>query len=145
MIIVDASVAMKWFVEEELHAEAGRLKQVFTHLAAPDFMLIELASIAWKKVRRGELSAAAAMAIAADLQRSPLPFLATAALIDDALAVALEIDHPIYDCLYLVTARQLDGICLTADQRLCTRVASTRFADNVRSLHEVDAVIATLV
>jgi predicted nucleic acid-binding protein len=144
LIIVDASVAMKWFVEEELHAEAGRLKQVFAHLAAPDFMLIELANIAWKKMRRGELSATAAMAIVGDLKRSPLSFLATAALVDDALAVALEIDHPIYDCLYLATARQLDGICLTADRRLCSRVASTRFADNIRPLDEVDTVIAAL-
>lgn len=142
MIIVDASVVMKWFVEEELHAEAQRLKQVSAYLAAPDFMLLEVANIAWKKVRRGELSAAAAMAIGADLRSSPLLLLSTTALMNDALAMAIEIDHPVYDCLYLAAALRQRGICLTADRRLCTRIASTRFADHVLPLTEVGTVIA---
>ena len=142
MIIVDASVVMKWFVEEELHAEANRLKQVFAQLAAPDFMLLEVANIAWKKVRRSELSAAEAMAIGADLRSSPLLLLSTAALIDDAVAMAIEIEHPVYDCLYLAAALCQRGICITADRRLCTRIASNRFADHVLPLEEVDAVIA---
>jgi predicted nucleic acid-binding protein len=142
VIIVDALVVMKWFVEEELHAEAKRLKQVFAYLAAPDFMLLDVANIAWKKVRRGELAAAAAMAIGADLRRTPLPLLPTTALIDDALTMATEIDHPVYDCVYITAALRQRGICLTADRRLCTRIASTRFADHILPLAEVDAVIA---
>jgi predicted nucleic acid-binding protein len=142
VIIVDASVVMKWFVEEELHAKAKRLRQAFAQLAAPDFMLLEVANIAWKKVRRGELSAAAAMAIGADFRSSPLLLLSTTALIDDALATAIEIDHPVYDCPYLAAALQQRGICLTADRRLCTRIASTRFADHILPLTEVDTVIA---
>jgi predicted nucleic acid-binding protein len=133
---------MKWFVEEELHAEAKRLKQVFSQLAAPDFMLLEVANIAWKKVRLGELSAAAAMAIDADLRRSPLQLISTLALTDDALAMAIEIDHPVYDCVYIAAALRQRGICLTADQRLCTRIASTRFAAHILPLAEVDTVIA---
>lgn len=144
MIVVDASVVMKWFVAEAMHAEAGRLKPVFVRLVAPDFMLTEVANIAWKKVRRGELSADAAAAIIAELRTSPLRLVPTPPLMEQALAVALEVDHPVYDCLYVAAAMQLKGVCLTADRRFVTQLHGTRLAGYVAELGEVDAVVDRL-
>jgi len=54
-LIVDASIALKWGVDEVGTPEALALKR--THrLAAPDLLVAECANILWKKVRRGELS-----------------------------------------------------------------------------------------
>lgn len=144
MIIVDASVAMKWFVAEDGHIEARRLQAVFTRLAAPDFLLIEVANIAWKKARRGELPLATASAIVTDLRASPLRLIEAGTLIEAALALSLEIDHPVYDCLYLAAAVQLDGVCLTADQRLIAKAGTTRLAGRARALSSAEAVLADL-
>jgi predicted nucleic acid-binding protein len=54
-LVVDASIAVKWVVEEEgtLHALA-LLRQA--KLIAPELLVAECANILWKKVLRDELS-----------------------------------------------------------------------------------------
>ncbi len=54
-LVIDASVAIKWVIEEEGTAEALTLRR--QHLIAPDLIIPECANILWKKVRRDELSA----------------------------------------------------------------------------------------
>ena len=55
--VVDASVAIKWFVEEE-HAVAARrvLADGYT-LSAPDLVWLACGNILWKKIQHGELTA----------------------------------------------------------------------------------------
>ncbi|CAK0765232.1 hypothetical protein CCP3SC1_450011 [Gammaproteobacteria bacterium] len=68
-LIVDASIAVKWVVEEVGTNEALILKH--THrLAAPDLIIAECANILWKKVRRGELSPDEASLAARLLQKA---------------------------------------------------------------------------
>src|SRR3989304_9486659 len=58
VLIVDASVAAKWFVEEE-HGEAAlSVLDEKNQLHAPDFLLLEMDSIVCKWVRRGVVSPA---------------------------------------------------------------------------------------
>ncbi|MCP5012242.1 MAG: type II toxin-antitoxin system VapC family toxin [Aestuariibacter sp.] len=52
--VVDASVAMKWFVPEELSQEALTYLKDEHELLTPDLLWPEFANIAWKKVRRVE-------------------------------------------------------------------------------------------
>jgi predicted nucleic acid-binding protein len=54
-LVIDASVAIKWFAPELLSAEAERLLDVDDALFAPDLLLVERGNIIWKKVRLGEL------------------------------------------------------------------------------------------
>ena len=54
--IVDASVAIKWVVDEPGTEHALLLRR--DSLAAPDLLVPECANILWKKVRRKELSEA---------------------------------------------------------------------------------------
>ena len=64
--MVDASVAIKWFVEEPDSAAAARLLR--DHLSAPDLLVPECANILWKKVACGELSLDEAEVIATALE-----------------------------------------------------------------------------
>ncbi len=46
----------------------------------------------------------------------------------------MEIDHPIYDCLYLAAAERLSTQLVTADARFINRVRATPYAPRVRAL-----------
>ena len=52
--VVDASVAIKWFIDEPDSAEAAFLLR--HPLSAPDLLAPERANVLWKKVTRAELS-----------------------------------------------------------------------------------------
>ena len=52
MIVVDASVAIKWFVGVPLHPEARHIYKYQLDIQAPDFILIEVPNVAWKKAQR---------------------------------------------------------------------------------------------
>jgi predicted nucleic acid-binding protein len=113
-------------------------------LAAPDFCLVELANIAWKKVRQGILLPDEAKAMAPSLRQSGVRFLPSPPLLGDALDLARELDHPVYDCLY-VAAMDLLGACLvTWDKPLHAKLAGSRFGASVYLLSEVDRLLGDL-
>lgn len=135
-LVVDASVAVKWFVNEELHAEALRLLVVSEPLRAPDFILAEAANVFWRKRLADDIEEALALR-ALDELRSNLPILYPLAdLAGRALKIALHLRHPIYDCLYLACAEAAQGVLVSADQRLRRIVADTPFAPLMRDLRD---------
>ena len=71
-VVVDASVAIKWFVPE-IHADAARrlLREGMT-LLAPDLIWAEVANALWRKWREKELVAEAVEGILNDFRRYPL-------------------------------------------------------------------------
>jgi predicted nucleic acid-binding protein len=117
-VVVDASVAVQWFSREPGAEAAARLLGEHRPLIAPDMMPIEVANALWKKVRRGD------MAIA-DLERSlvrllgpALVLISTAPMLPRAARLAVELDHPVYDCVYLSLAEDQRATLATADARL---------------------------
>lgn len=121
-LVVDSSVVTKWIFEEEGTPEALTLRRD-VHLLAPELLVAECANILWKKVRRHELQRDEALVAARALERAEIEILPTRALLSAAARIALELDHPAYDCLYLALA--LDNGCrfVTADQRFLRRLA----------------------
>ncbi len=47
-------------------------------------------------------------------------------LVEEALATAAAFDHPVYDALYLVTARRVAAMVCTLDRRLAALLEETR-------------------
>ncbi|MDP6352990.1 MAG: type II toxin-antitoxin system VapC family toxin [Alphaproteobacteria bacterium] len=133
-MVIDASVAIKWFVVEDQSEQALELLEHDDRLLAPDFIVLEIANITWKKARRGEIEAAHALSIATAIRQGPLTFHASTELNDRALQIALELDHPIHDCLYLACAEYHQCPLITADRRLHARVQNTNLADLTRTL-----------
>lgn len=132
-ITLDASVAIKLYVLEDMHDTAHRLVAEAGALFAPDFLLVEVCNIAWKKVRRQEIGAVQAREILTLLRRR-LNFFATTELVEPALQIALTLGHPVYDCLYIACAEMTDSVVVTADQRLCAAVQGTDFEPLTRYL-----------
>lgn len=130
MMIVDASVAFKWLVDEEYSRDA-RAWLSRASMAAPPLLLVELGNALWKRVRRGELrdvdGATRLLARVADL----VAVEHDEAVAQRALVLAVELDHPIYDCVYLAMAEWRNQPLLTADKRFVDRVAGTGYAARV--------------
>ena len=138
-IIVDASVAVKWFVEETLHDEARRLVKYQREIQAPEFILIEVANVAWKKAVRKEISNDQVRAIVHMIPQFIPVLLPSSTLLERATELAIELTHPIYDCLYIACAELTDAVLVTADARICEAVAAGPYAAHVRHLSEVTA------
>jgi predicted nucleic acid-binding protein len=135
--VVDSSVAMKWITPEPLSAQAEGLQTCGAPLHAPDFLDIELAAIAWKKVRRDGMLRSDADAIVALLPDLPLTRHPTGPLVAPAFDLADRTNRTVYDCLYLALAVQLDGVMVTADEELVHALAGTAWAARITKLSEL--------
>ena len=127
-IVVDASVVVKWFVEEDLADEAAALLHRPPPLYAPDLIVCEVTNAAWKKLARGAIGREQAEAIALSLPRSPLHLTASLFLHQRALEIAIDLRHSVYDCLYLACAERVGGTVVTADWTLFNKVKESSFA-----------------
>lgn len=117
--VVDSSVAIKWVVEEPGSKEALAL---FRHrLYAPELLIAECANVLWKKARRNELTKDEALLCARLLQRADIDLSPMRPLLDSATRLALALDHPAYDCVYLALADSLSCDLVTADARLVAK------------------------
>lgn len=114
--IVDASVAIKWVVDEPDTEIALRPRGARLH--APDLIFAECANILWKKAARGQLSPDAADFAARALEGADIEVVATRPLVARATALSIRLGHPAYDCLYLLAAADLALPLVTADARL---------------------------
>jgi predicted nucleic acid-binding protein len=134
-MIVDASVAIKWLAPEEGSDLADRLLTE-RELAAPDLIFAELANAIWKKRLRGEI-----VATPPSLDRFSQYFEVIApcqSLAVRAAELAIELEHPAYDCFYLALAEQFDTVVVSADQRLSNRLAGTAHEKLLLRLEHVD-------
>ena len=113
---IDASVASKWVVEEAGSDRARRLSRA--RLEAPDLLLAECANILSKKTRLGDLSRRDASECLALLLRAPVTLADSRGLAGLALQLSFELNHPVYDCVYLALAVRRGVPLVTADERL---------------------------
>lgn len=116
-LVVDASVAAQWALSEPGTERAIALRSR-DDLIAPSLIVAEIANALWKAERRGELKSADALAA---MNTILIPFEALIPnedLRQRALEIAIELDHPIYDCFYLALAERERCAMMTADKRL---------------------------
>jgi predicted nucleic acid-binding protein len=124
-LVVDASIAVKWVVEEDGTSAALALRKK-AKLIAPELLVAECANILWKKVARDELSQAEALLAARLLQGCEIELLPTRSLLAAATRMAIELDHPAYGCLYLALAAENECRFVTADERLLRKLGEGR-------------------
>ena len=124
-LVIDASIAVKWVVEEEGTPEALALRQK-AKLIAPELLVAECADILWKKVQRGELLQDEVLLAARLLQGSEIELLPTRSLFETATRMSIEIDHPAYDCLYLALAVEKKCQLVSADERFLRKLRQGR-------------------
>lgn len=132
-VVIDASVAVKWVVEEDGTAAALALLNSVP-LAAPDLLVAECANILWKKVRRKELQREEAIMAARLIQSVDIEVFPTRHLLEAATSLAVELDHPAYDCIYLALALDNEWRLVTADDRLRRKLDQASACDGLRGV-----------
>lgn len=117
-VVVDASVAVQWFVPEPGSAESTRLLHTAALFLAPDFMPIEATNAWWKKYRRREMTSGQVEQATARLLAVGIDLLPSASVLTRAVRLAVDLEHAVYDCIYLALAVQRGAKLATADGRL---------------------------
>ncbi len=117
-IVIDASVAVKWFLPE-LHAKAAcRLLSTKSNLLAPDLIWSEVGNTLWKKVQRRELTEEAARNIVREFQHFPLETPPSKRLLEPAWDIAERFRITVYDSLYIALAINRGCALVTADRTM---------------------------
>jgi predicted nucleic acid-binding protein len=124
-IVIDASVAILWFVSGEHEAAAQRLVQSPGDLMAPDLLGAEAANTLAKYVGVGQIPREEARLALREILALMTRIVPMRDLHDEALRLALDLQHPVYDCYYLALARRDNGIFVTADKRFLRKLAGT--------------------
>jgi predicted nucleic acid-binding protein len=104
-IVVDASVGLKWVLNEPDSHLAQSLVRSEPDLVVPDFWLDEATNVLWLQVRRKLLTPDEARQGLALLKALIEPtHTADMNLHEVALDIGIEINHPTYDTLYVAFA-----------------------------------------
>ena len=127
MIVIDASLAFKWFVEER-DSDAAVAFASTSDLVAPSLLRSELGNALWKKVMRKEIAADGATSALGSIDTFIGEWVELAELTPSAFAIAVELEHPVYDCYYLALAEARASKLATADDRFAARCSRSRFA-----------------
>ena len=135
-LVVDASVAVKWLVTEDGSDMARALVAGGDDLHAPRLMACEIANAVWRKARLGEIERSDAGAMMESVREMPVRWNAEETVAADAARLALALDRPVYDCIYLALAHRIGAVVVTADLRFARALAPTEHGDAVETLAE---------
>ncbi len=130
--IVDASVAIKLFIEQQESDQAEALFEKLSiepvaQLYVPELFYAECANVLWQYVRRVNYPATEAQASLARLKSLSLQTVAISDLVTEALAIAINHNISAYDACYVALSERLNLPLVTADQKLIRVLSSTEY------------------
>jgi predicted nucleic acid-binding protein len=137
-LVVDANVAIKWIVKEDLHLQARRLIEDWDEeIHAPDLLFVEATNVVWRKWREGRMSRPQADEGLAKIRECFDAVHASATLLQRASTLTFEINHPVHDCFYIACAEATNSLLVTADRRLHAAAERAGLGHRVRHLADI--------
>ena len=135
--VVDASVAIKWFLPEIHDVQAMRLLREGEELFIPDLLFPEVGNILWKRVRFGQMQDTEAEVVMQALGTLPLTAAPSWPLTLSALTIACHTHRPVYDSLYLALAVRENAVMVTADKKFYMALQSMPLAPYVLWVEDI--------
>lgn len=129
-LVVDASVAARWILEDRYSREAARVLAGFD-LTAPTLLHAEVASALTKSVKHGDLSADEALVEIIAFAGLELETVPDEDLAPRAVQLSCALDHSVYDCFYLALAMALEIPLVTADRELLETAQRAGYGEHV--------------
>ena len=128
-LVVDSSVTVKWYVDEQYSSEARRIladyKTRSLILLAPDLVHAEFGNIMWKKQTfQGFDANDAKMIVSKFCAEKVFRLASTEDLLEDAYPLAIAHKRTVYDMLYLALSLRFGCQFVTADEKLVNAIGS---------------------
>ena len=118
-VVLDASVAVRWVVEEIGSQEAAALLERDLTWIAPRLMLTEIAAALRRKAVEGALDPSSASQSLDGVLQAVADGVVSLAddeeIVRHALMLAMSLDHKVPDCIYLALAEREGAAIATAD------------------------------
>ena len=133
-LVVDASVAVRWYVDGSKFESARNVLTANETLIAPDLLIPEFCNAMWQIQRVGQISVEQGQHAIRHVATVFMRLYSSIALRDRAYAIAMELDHPAYDCFYLALADAEDCRLVTADRRLVAATQHTEWSKRLQAL-----------
>lgn len=128
MSVLDASVVLKWFVDEADSVRALQLREEFykgtREIVVPDLLLFEVANAL--RYNPGFTAEEIKRAIRTLFDMGLEVVAPTYSLVAEAIELAKSLDVTCYDAVYLALAEQLGFEFVTADERFCKQVRAMK-------------------
>ena len=118
MIVLDASVAVAWFLPEQHASFAAGLVAARRELTAPDIIVAEVGNALTKAFRRGDIKQPRVVAAIQHLSSGIVELQPSVPLLSDAADLACRLRCSVYDAAYLELARRRRISIVTDDARL---------------------------
>ncbi len=135
VLVVDASVVVKWFVLEEYSDEAGLLKRAYVEglvdLASPSLLLYEVLNALKYSAAFGEDELKRIARVLEDYQFTLYPL--QGELAQKTVEIAMRKGVTIYDASYVALAHMLDTVLYTADEKLIGKIGDPNTVEHIAS------------
>lgn len=122
--VIDASVAVKWFLQEAGSVAARAVLMREGRLVAPDRLLLEVTNVLRRKERRGELTVEHVDRATGRLSSFFHEILPTKPLLASAIDLSRRLDHPVYECVFLAAAMVPATRLVTADDHFHRKIGA---------------------
>ena len=145
-LVLDTSVAVKWYLPEGLHDEAIHLLQCAEagdiDLLAPGTVQPEFFNAIWWQHRREGLPFDSVRDLWERFASDPVVLYAPEDLMPRAVEISLQTRVIVYDALFLSLAEDSEAVVVTADEKLLKALEGTPYAHLAHPLTRVRDLIA---
>lgn len=128
LIVVDASVAVKWFLTEHDSIAATMVLNGADDLLGPELLVVETAAAIARRFRTGGIDEAYAQRLLADAHAAfklrSITLVPDVSLLPRAEEIAIFLHHALQDCLYIACAETAGAELVTSDATLAQRAAA---------------------
>ena len=135
--VVDASVAVKWYVPELHEADAERVLRNTSELHAPELILPEFENIVWKKINRRELTETQGRLIVDAFLKSNVTLHSHRQIAKSAFLGALMSGQTVYGWTYLALAVAMSCKLVTADEKFYMSLERTTMKKHLIWIEDV--------
>jgi len=143
-LVIDTSVVVKWFVEEDGFEAARSLIRSSQKRIAPEFVVAEMANVLQRKVRIGELGDLQAVTALRGVSYFFERLIPSTELIEPSFTLSRVLDHSVYDCMFLALALDERGARLvTGDAKFLRKATAAGYGEKILNLDAAYALVTT--
>ena len=130
MIVIDACVAVKWFLPEPFRDAADAILSETEARVAPEHLRVEVGNTLLKTIRSGGITLDHALERLDQL----LQLRPTGDLAGTAIRIASAVGCTNYDALYVAAAERWNAALVTADRKLARQLVAVGWTGQIRIL-----------